>query len=464
MRMADRRIESVDHQWEGLTGVERQAAYLRAARLGNRSALDALAAEMTPLVWHVARGEGVTRAVAEDVARTVWLALLPYLEAPVTPRALASWLITTTRREARRALRSAETPLAGDEDLLERTDLRNDLDRHMWAEFRQLPTRCQALLRLTVLAGRAEYSEVAETLRMPRGSIGPTKGRCLTTLRELLSIAEDPLPGSDEELLRQLDALLNKADAAPDGMATRMAFAMAVEDAETHIPIETTREALAASADQDEATSNDRAGAARSRDPEQPTARVLDQPFFVYVAGDDHQAAQELAAVITEKLAQQGIEAAPEGPPMISSWAQRFTLRVKGFLARSEVKQRLQKIEHALEVVAVQKPMSEVNAQHANAVDKLLSAAEKCDSFVVLVGSMLLVKHTDESGRVTAYAQTLSVAQVRAIERNQHLLKSPAKLLAHLETLSHTDNAPPTAATHGVNGAIQPSSQLDRRT
>ncbi|OLZ50116.1 hypothetical protein BS329_21100 [Amycolatopsis coloradensis] len=38
-------------------------------------------------------------------------------------------------------------------------------------------------------------------------------------------------------------------------------------------------------------------------------------------------------------------------------------------MTRSEVKQRLQKVEHALEVVALQKPMSEVNAQHADAVN-----------------------------------------------------------------------------------------------
>jgi hypothetical protein len=41
------------------------------------------------------------------------------------------------------------------------------------------------LLRLTVIAGRAEYRAVAEALHMPHGSIGPTRGRCLNNLRSL---------------------------------------------------------------------------------------------------------------------------------------------------------------------------------------------------------------------------------------------------------------------------------------
>ena len=32
----------------------------------------------------------------------------------------------------------------------------------------------------------AEYSAVSEALHMPRGSIGPTRGRCLSSLRILL--------------------------------------------------------------------------------------------------------------------------------------------------------------------------------------------------------------------------------------------------------------------------------------
>jgi DNA-directed RNA polymerase specialized sigma24 family protein len=63
--------------------------------------------------------------------------------------------------------------------------LRDERDRKLWSAFRRLPARCQELLRLTVLAGRAEYRIVAERMGMPHGSIGPTRGRCLNSLRDL---------------------------------------------------------------------------------------------------------------------------------------------------------------------------------------------------------------------------------------------------------------------------------------
>ncbi|ROP40895.1 RNA polymerase sigma factor (sigma-70 family) [Saccharothrix texasensis] len=175
---------------------ERQAALVEAARAGSRQALDSLVVELTPLVWHVARGNGLDQSTAEDVVQTVWLSLLRHLDRLVEPRAVAGWLIVATRREAQRAWRDrngrpalstdSAVDLPGDRWLPEPEALRDDRDRRLWHAFNALPRRCQELLRLTVLAGRAEYRAVAEALSMPRGSIGPTRGRCLTQLKARL--------------------------------------------------------------------------------------------------------------------------------------------------------------------------------------------------------------------------------------------------------------------------------------
>lgn len=192
--VTDLRTASMSRPWEGLEGRDRHAACLVAARDGDRGALDVLVAELTPLVWHVARGNGLDRTTAEDVVQTVWLALLRHLDRLTEPRALVGWLITTTRREANRTRRRgpaqmelsaevADQPSA--DPLPEAQLLRNERDRQLWAAFHRLPKRCQELLRMTVLAGRAEYRAVAEAMRMPHGSIGPTRGRCLSSLRTL---------------------------------------------------------------------------------------------------------------------------------------------------------------------------------------------------------------------------------------------------------------------------------------
>jgi len=193
--VADLRTASMSPPWEGLEGRDRHAACLVAARSGDRKALDVLVAELTPLVWHVARGNGLDRTTAEDVVQTVWLALLRHIDRLDEPKALVGWLITTARREANRTRRRGATnvelpaemaeKMVGDDPLPEAQLLRDERDQQLWAAFHQLPPRCQELLRMTVLAGRAEYRAVAEELKMPHGSIGPTRGRCLSSLRKL---------------------------------------------------------------------------------------------------------------------------------------------------------------------------------------------------------------------------------------------------------------------------------------
>jgi DNA-directed RNA polymerase specialized sigma24 family protein len=59
-------------------------------------------------------------------------------------------------------------------------------DQALWRQFAQLSERCRTLLRAIAQASRPDYASIAEALDMPRGSIGPTRGRCLTKLRGLL--------------------------------------------------------------------------------------------------------------------------------------------------------------------------------------------------------------------------------------------------------------------------------------
>jgi DNA-directed RNA polymerase specialized sigma24 family protein len=64
--------------------------------------------------------------------------------------------------------------------------LRSQDQSLLWRHVRDLPERCQTLLRVIALADRPDYAQVAEALGMPVGSIGPTRGRCLAKLRAAL--------------------------------------------------------------------------------------------------------------------------------------------------------------------------------------------------------------------------------------------------------------------------------------
>jgi RNA polymerase sigma factor (sigma-70 family) len=175
---------------------ERLARCLQRAREGDRAALDEAVLELNPLLWHVARSQGLAAEDAADVVQTTWLELVRRLHDIRSPEALTGWLVSTTRREAWRTQRRVRRQSGQGAEVLEsmphpgpalgeRLDAEERL-RVLARHFRRLPERCQALLRAVALVERPDYATVAEALQMPRGSIGPTRGRCLAKLRELL--------------------------------------------------------------------------------------------------------------------------------------------------------------------------------------------------------------------------------------------------------------------------------------
>ena len=64
--------------------------------------------------------------------------------------------------------------------------LRTEQDTLLWKAFRRLGGPCQRLLRFLLVDPPPAYAEVGAALDMPVGSIGPTRARCLSTLRALL--------------------------------------------------------------------------------------------------------------------------------------------------------------------------------------------------------------------------------------------------------------------------------------
>jgi RNA polymerase sigma factor (sigma-70 family) len=163
----------------------RIADLLDAARDGRDEAVSQIVAELSPLLWHVARAAGLGRGDAEDVLQTVWLRLLSH-----------AWLLTTARREAWRVRAAARRQLPADQDWLttvpdpgpgsDERAIADDQRREIWAALGRLSPRCQELLRIVAFVPRPDYDAVAAALGIPRGSIGPTRGRCLAKLRAVL--------------------------------------------------------------------------------------------------------------------------------------------------------------------------------------------------------------------------------------------------------------------------------------
>ena len=176
----------------------RAANAFRAYRDGQSAGMSTLVDEVTPLLWAVARQQGLRHQAAEDVVQNTWLKLVEHAPSIADPQSVLKWLITTTKRDSWSSVsRGHREEPASHADV---RDVEPDLTapspelavladadgRVVWEHFATLPERCKALLRAVAFAEKPDYAAVAQALGMPVGSIGPTRGRCLAKLRQAL--------------------------------------------------------------------------------------------------------------------------------------------------------------------------------------------------------------------------------------------------------------------------------------
>jgi RNA polymerase sigma factor (sigma-70 family) len=174
-------------------GMDRLVA---AAAAEDAQAWESLVRRLMPLVTSVIAEYGLAGADAADVNQTVWLRVVEWLEHLRRPAALPAWIVTTTRRECQRAVRSSrqvspvglfEVPVhppgAAHPDGPEDSLLREERDQALREGFAQLAPRCRSLLEMLLAEPSTSYREIVARTGMRIGSIGPTQRRCLDRLR-----------------------------------------------------------------------------------------------------------------------------------------------------------------------------------------------------------------------------------------------------------------------------------------
>lgn len=173
---------------------EEIAELVKRAAAGEREAWDGLVRRFNGLIWAIVRKHRLRPADSQDVVQVVWLRLLENLGSLRDPNRVGGWLATTTRHECLRVIRLRSRMIPTVDDVLESESdpdpspediiVASDHQRAVFEVIRMLEPRCQQLLELS--AYQLPYQVISELLDMPVGSIGPTRGRCLQQLRELL--------------------------------------------------------------------------------------------------------------------------------------------------------------------------------------------------------------------------------------------------------------------------------------
>ena len=173
------------------------AQLVRRAAEGDRQAWERLVDQYARLIWSITGDFKLVESDAADVAQTTWLRLLEHIDRIQHPDRVGSWLAATARNECLRSLAARKRVVLGHDDLEADSVVADepDLDERLLADERAqvvrsalscLPRRWQRLLELLMADPPASYADISDELGVPIGSIGPTRGRCLTQLRVLL--------------------------------------------------------------------------------------------------------------------------------------------------------------------------------------------------------------------------------------------------------------------------------------
>ena len=164
---------------------------------GDDRAWEMLVDRYAQAVWRITGNYGFGSATREDISQTVWLRLFDRIESIRQPDRLIGWLAQVTRNEcinvSRHRQRNVylERPIDLEDELVDMTaNIERELvQSSLAAAFYDIDLRCRELLVLCLVDPPLSYDEISEQLGMPKGSIGPTRRRCLDKLRQNPAIA-----------------------------------------------------------------------------------------------------------------------------------------------------------------------------------------------------------------------------------------------------------------------------------
>lgn len=175
---------------------------LARCRGGDSAAWSQLVERYRRLVWSVIVKHRMREEEAEDVFQHVFTTLITNIDAINDENALASWIVTTTKRrcwrvtaQSRRAADRAQSFDADPDRKVDPVDEREDpvetraqMEKQLVREgLDRLGGKCKALLEELFGAGsEPNYALIAEKLGIRVGSIGPTRARCLEKLSVVL--------------------------------------------------------------------------------------------------------------------------------------------------------------------------------------------------------------------------------------------------------------------------------------
>ena len=183
-------VDTDQMNWENAN----DSQLIEACIVGEEQAWATLINRYSRLIYTIPLRFGFSKMIADEIFQETCLILLEKLDSLQETDRVRSWLVTVCKRVCIQHMRQNK-----DVQTIEGLDLDGrfpDLDselilleqQHLVQEAMQrLPDRCQQLIQaLFFEEPPASYDDIASRLNISKGSIGPTRSRCLEKLHQEL--------------------------------------------------------------------------------------------------------------------------------------------------------------------------------------------------------------------------------------------------------------------------------------
>lgn len=171
-----------------------------ACRRGDQLAWEKLIRRYQRLIYAIPLRAGLDEDQAAEIFQDVFTTFFQKLNDIEEPEKLQAWLVTTARRKTWRTIAKSQTRTREDTEatndaatVRDETPLPDEQllileEQHqIRMAVSMLDERCQKLVQMLFYQAQPpSYAEIAASLGIPEGSIGPTRARCLGKLLRIL--------------------------------------------------------------------------------------------------------------------------------------------------------------------------------------------------------------------------------------------------------------------------------------
>lgn len=165
---------------------------------------------------------------------------------------------------------------------------------------------------------------------------------------------------------------------------------------------------------------------------------ALSYSGHIFADTDNYNVAEKIFDATINFFEIAGFEISEEGKIKQGSWfKEKVVYKIRNIFRSKEAKEIFDKTKKAIELQQIEVHQSQTNKNNAEAAAVLLTAVKDVPFFATKMGSLVIIKTTDQNGKEQVITRLLTTEETIFYDHNPKLLNNPIELL---NSLTATNN------------------------